>query len=483
MSLSSNMFTTPKPQVMNHQNQPNNYLVGSNGSGSFNNHNKTPSSSTSANSINFHRNRMNLNIQSGLYDTPSMAFHTPHQMNQMASLQHQSASASSSTLHTHDTPVTSHRQHSVNIVNHHQSKDVTTMTEEWPVQVFRKTIGKGWENYIYYTPAPQAQSQTKNSSTSTALFASPNPGTNTMNSPPPIMTPKTPPVALQQASHGTQHTQEFIPNTIVMASPKKGCVEIKQLRLRINLFPSIVDTTSNNNNNKFSPSSTMTSPNNNNNNNKKASNGNHSNTIVIQRLDTILLSTRKGGAVVLKFSSRLDCNLFSDRLVALNLEYIPKTIPQAAAVAATEESEIAVCRSVNDITKSYLHNNNKNKQEKLNNKQKMAKQQESKDDTPNMSNKRKQPQQSQQSQLQQHPNKKQLRLVDNNNESNGTADLDNNQEDSVMLQQQNHKQQVLSYIVQLLHDESFHGFVNDIEETLKSEEDCKGIYSALGIRR
>lgn len=70
----------------------------------------------------------------------------------------------------------------------------------------------------------------------------------------------------------------------ISVSPRKGCVEIQKLRLRIHLFSS-----------------------------RKPA------TTVIRRMDTILLSSRKSaGAIVLKFTNINECISFADRLIYLN---------------------------------------------------------------------------------------------------------------------------------------------------------------------
>merc|ERR1719221_1052800 len=105
--------------------------------------------------------------------------------------------------------------------------------------------------------------------------------------------------------------EEQVQSESTAATPRKGCVEIKKLRIRIALTkpPEKEQQT------QDSISSLK---------DKSNSSTTNNTTVVVRRLDTILLSTRKGGAVVLKFRDRGDCLTFSDRLVYLNSDLIPK---------------------------------------------------------------------------------------------------------------------------------------------------------------
>ena len=127
--------------------------------------------------------------------------------------------------------------------------------DEFPVSVFRRTATRGWEMY-----------------------------------------------------HDTENN-----DTEVTAAPRRGCVEVRRLRLRIRLFPGIdgaKNSEKDGGNKEYSTSSSKCQA---------------RNTTVVRRLDTILLSTRQGtGAVVLKFHTLVDCHAFSDRLLELNQEHSSK---------------------------------------------------------------------------------------------------------------------------------------------------------------
>ena len=118
--------------------------------------------------------------------------------------------------------------------NHYYPHDLNQEKDQWNVQVYRYTAARGWE---MYQDVVQQQDQ-------------------------------------------DDHNQPIV------VTPRKGCVEVAKLRLRVNIFSS-----------------------------------NTCHTTVIRRMDTILLSSRKSaGAIVLKFESIKDCSAFVDQLVHLNNE-------------------------------------------------------------------------------------------------------------------------------------------------------------------
>jgi hypothetical protein len=112
---------------------------------------------------------------------------------------------------------------------------------QWPVQVFRYSHEKGWE-----------------------LFQ-------------------------QAASSGTADK--------LTAAPRRNCVEIKQLRLRIHILRPPVKANEQQDHQRKKSNHTAS---------------------VIRRRDTLLLSKGDLGAVVLKFESIAECIAFTDRLVELN---------------------------------------------------------------------------------------------------------------------------------------------------------------------
>lgn len=348
--------------------------------------------------------------------------------------------------------------------------------EEWPVHVFRRTNIRGWERYIYSPPNPNHN------------------GNST-------------------SKHNPNDNDD--PNT-VMVTPRKGCVEVRQLRLRIHLFQSpssnhhhhstktassttttitkknVAETSSGSGGGTYSNQKHSQQPqqlsqskqlkegnnhhnhgSNHNNNNpvkhqhqnkhntKKEDTPPAANTVVIQRMDTILLSTRKGGAVVLKFRDKLDCNSFADKLVSLNVDSLPSlrgTSPYTTATAIANASATATASASASASTSrsphltFYGNPSLDcdlsepiqKRRKFKNGIHMT-------------------------------SPPQFMLSSTTTTPNSNFPLSEVEE--------RRKQDVFSYIVRLLHDESFLSFVDDIESTLASSPDCVGVWEALGIRR
>lgn len=289
-------------------------------------------------------------------------------------------------------------------------------TEEWLVQVYRHTNVRGWEKYIH---------PTNNASTS----ISPSQNDDSSN------------------------------DDLVIVTPRKGCVEVRQLRLRIHLVHP-QNKKSNSKTPQSTAKSTLVSPENQN----KQANHNvnkfnpkpksrseqaspHSNTVVIQRLDTVLLSTRKGGAVVLKFRNKLECNCFSDKLISLNMDLMPTN---NNSILYSENSQMP---SIYHLPKPM----NYEEMHKLNDK------------------KRKNEENRNNSSLTQGWTGKKKRQ----NISSLTTPNAQVQANPIQKQRKNN---VFTYIVRLLHDPSFLEFVDDIEKVLASSPECSGVLSALGIR-
>eukprot|EP00957_Ditylum_brightwellii_P000644 50176-Ditylum_brightwellii.AAC.1 len=115
------------------------------------------------------------------------------------------------------------------------SSNATREQEDWPVLVFRRTMVKGWE-----------------------LFCQP-----------------------------TSNKEKSEPETIT-AAPRRGCVEVRKLRLRIQLFKQPSKNIGGSGKEQGRDAGA----------NPSNANGGNNNTLVVRRKDTILLSTRQGmGAV------------------------------------------------------------------------------------------------------------------------------------------------------------------------------------------
>jgi hypothetical protein len=149
--------------------------------------------------------------------------------------------------------------------SHKNHQGMITSSKEYNVILFRRTTSRGWEVYF-----PNGKTEDSNSKKKRGK-------TNNNN------------------TCGTINHQQCISVT-----PKFGCIEMKQLRLRVPLM-----------------CSTSTAA--------AATTSSKSATNVTRRLDTILLTTTRGGCIVFKFTSLEDCISFWDELVMLNASSAEKT--------------------------------------------------------------------------------------------------------------------------------------------------------------
>lgn len=182
-----------------------------------------------------------------------------------------------------------------------------TSQEKWPVEIFRYSINKGWELYQQKGPNVKSKGRTTISSSSIGKGKQSKTGITA--------------VTAQQKQQQEQKPPPLPPKQDddeegITVAPRRGCVEVKKLRLRIHLFEK------SNNQKRDGLKNARNSNsygNNNNNNNQKT----EAHTTVVRRRDRILLSNRRGlGAVVLKFRNVSECIAFSDKLIKLNSDYV-----------------------------------------------------------------------------------------------------------------------------------------------------------------
>ena len=154
-----------------------------------------------------------------------------------------------------------------------------TIIESWPVQLFRYIPSVGWEKYQETHPINESNSN---------------------------------------------------PWSSIYATPKKNCIEIKKLRLRIHLFA-------------HSSSSSKSEE-------SKAQNTEPATSIprqhatVVQRSDTLFITASRGtiGAVVLRFESTTQCLEFSNRLVSLNAQVVANVPLKEEAIDSSSSSKLPV---------------------------------------------------------------------------------------------------------------------------------------------
>jgi len=278
--------------------------------------------------------------------------------------------------------------------------------DEWFVKVFRRTEKRGWEIYRYSTESERTGTYSE-----------------------------------------------------ITAAPRKGCVEIKKLRIRINLFHHSGGkigngtTTSAKGGQDFNSEKSLQNQKNVNSattsNGAKSEKNNGSNgAVVVRRMDTILVSTRRGGAVVLKFQNEAECLSFSDKLMELNKDYLPYSIvPDPPRMPTLNDAALTYYQensSVNGGAMAQQSNKRKRRTEGAYNISTVTR-----------------------------PN-------DKNDSNVQVIDSSDTKESGSVFNTDLRRQEIMAYIVRLLHDDSFIGFVNDIEKSLASAPDCEGIFAALG---
>mmetsp|Transcript_15297 Transcript_15297/g.22420 ORF Transcript_15297/g.22420 Transcript_15297/m.22420 type:complete len:310 (-) Transcript_15297:168-1097(-) len=291
--------------------------------------------------------------------------------------------------------------------------------DRWPVEVFRYSDGKGWELY------QQAYTHTSPSPSSSA------------------------------AAEAAANTGEEDDDDPITVAPRRGCVEVRKLRLRIHIFTAAAgrQTGQSQSQNKNHPSSKKRTS-------SQALDESHNDqsqprsqqqmevhTTVVRRKDTILLSKGGFGAIVFQFKSTADCISFSDRLVELNAEYCLNSNSNSNSscdydAAHSKKRKMMMLRG---------NHHPKDKDHSLDHANR----------TPSASctktNINGPPQEQQQQQQQQQHHRQQ-----------------HGEENSFAIQ---------SYMVHLLHDRDFLGFVDRVEESLSSNADCMKMLQALEYPR
>lgn len=190
-------------------------------------------------------------------------------------------------------PIQDHNIQAAGGADHQQQQQHrNAIVKEWQVILFRRTVSRGWE--VYFPNGMDSVSKNNAAVVSTTNNKKKG-GKNVNNS------------SHQQKLKQPQW-DHYIDQQLISVTPKNGCIEMKQLRLRIPL--------------SSSTTSKGSSSGGNGNDNNAALAANTSAVVpsvtVTRRMDTILLTTSRGGCIVLKFTSLESCLSFWDELVLLN---------------------------------------------------------------------------------------------------------------------------------------------------------------------
>ena len=221
--------------------------------------------------------------------------------------------------------------------HHHHHHHHHHPENSWPIRLYRYIPSSGWERY--QTAAAAAATATATAKT-------------------------------DEDHHNT---------TTLYATPKKNCVEIKKLRLRIHLFASTtmtgtskmaVDTTANHGILKQNSGKEVTT--------KTATvdgetsitntpipttpptmthhHHHHRHATVVQRQDTLLITSSRGniGAIVLKFDSFMDCAAFTHQLVVLNSSSSSRTTDTVSTTIGRNSTTTTPLSVVDPMVQTYL---------------------------------------------------------------------------------------------------------------------------------
>lgn len=231
------------------------------------------------------------------------------------------------------------------------------------------------------------------------------------------------------------------------ASPREGCIEVRKMRLRIRLFEqqnpaerkesdgaTVVGTIAGTQDSGVAADDgTEHETNARYDNDIPGTDGWNNNAMVVRRLNTLLISTRRGmAAIVFKFKTKQDCIEFCDRLVYVNRDHFKKN-----ALNVIDDG----CVSGNDFLENHCNELREVKRRRL-------------------------------SMLEdQHMATGSSCCTEKNDQPNGNPN-------SLQTRRQD---EILSYIVRLSHDEDFLGFVEEIERGLQSAPETAGVYNAMGF--
>ncbi|KAL7520865.1 hypothetical protein ACHAWX_005562 [Stephanocyclus meneghinianus] len=301
--------------------------------------------------------------------------------------------------------------------------------ERWPVLVYRLQSHRGWE--VYIDPDMEAPSSKKNT--------------------------------LKEE---------------ITAAPRGGCIEVRKMRLRIRLFEQHIPwersggqplrraesqcdaatVAPGQDDGAITDNDTHAASANANQNHYDSDipgpDGWNNNALLVRRLNTLLVSTRRGmGAIVFKFKTDQDCIEFCDRLIVLNRDYFYRSMSNDADTTSlkrgTGPGDLGFVNGM-DQREYYCHELREVKRRR----------------SSIMGDQR-------------------VTSARTSSWGRGEKDTVSDEEGVCMtmenLRQIRRKDEILSYIVRLAHDEDFRGFVDEIERGLLLAPDTAGVHSALGF--
>ena len=232
-------------------------------------------------------------------------------------------------------------------------------------------------------------------------------------------------------------------------APRKGSIEVRKMRLRVKLFEQ--------NQPRDSTTSTLrdeeqNEEHGNNNSDFVGSDGWNNNALVVRRKDSLLVTTRRGmGALVFRFKSLQSCVEFCDRLVYLNQDYFMTSSSSKFNHNDSSFDQSKQLQNGMDQRELYVDEMRANKRRKA-----------------DMIG-------------------DQLLWKSSSNaatahEENGGDEMTRSEPfeyNDAVAKQYRRKDELLSYIVKLAHDEDFRGFVDELERGLEAVDGTAGVYNSL----
>lgn len=297
--------------------------------------------------------------------------------------------------------------------------------EAWPCLIYRLQSHRGWEVF-----SPTAD---ENGNNSGGVASS---GKKS--------------AASKKSTQQTQPTGEEL-----TVEPRKGSIVVRKMRLRVKLF----EQNQPRDNAPSTSDATQHVPNKDEQNEENpdfvGSDGWNNNALVVRRKDSLLVTTRRGmGALVFRFKSVQQCVEFCDRLVYLNQDYFMASSSSESNRNDGTFDQNAQFQNGMDQREAYVDGVRANKRRKAD----MIGDQLWNSSTS----------------LYPH-----AASAHEEYEVDEMAMSDADDHNDAVAKQYRRKDELLSYIVKLAHDEDFRGFVDELERGLEAVDGTAGVFNSL----
>jgi len=301
--------------------------------------------------------------------------------------------------------------------------------ERWPVLVYRLQSHRGWE--VYSDPDKEAAATASSSSApsgSKKTNAAANKSTKGGNGGGAVNN--------NGVNDAPSSSKDPRASEELTVAPREGCIEVRKMRLRIQLFDQHTP---------WDPNRPLrprdeeeANPNGDDDGGAPGADGWNDNSLIVRRRDTLLVTTRRGmGAVVFRFESTRDCVDFCDRLTYLNRE---RLAPSSRGGDGAEDVSVPSARKRAAAGDGGYVNGMDERESRV-------------DGTRD-------------------EKRRKCRAADE-----GVVVVRETSEESAQGQR---REEIMSYIVRLAHDEEFRGFVDELERGLESASDTAALTAAFG---